>query len=165
MPFHKKYYAPTPRPLSPQSRTVSTSKILPLFFNNTSPHVRQPSPTNKSHPPEVQTMHVSKFPAVGASSYVPFRQQCRAPYRGIAPPVTIRTSVPVFSAPAPVTTRPVQVMLPRPMHVAPPVCIRQAVPVFAAPISLKADSEETIDQNTYEADESTVFKCLEQLEM
>ncbi|XP_073040416.1 double-stranded RNA-binding protein 2-like [Primulina eburnea] len=166
MPFQKKYYTSTPRPSSPQSRTVSTSKILPLFSNKTAPQIRQPSPTKKnSHPPEVQTMHMPKLPAVGASPYVPFRQQCRPLYRGIAPPVTIRTSVPVFSAPAPVAARPAQVMQPRPMQIAPPVCIRQAVPVFAAPTSLKADSEETIDQNTCEADESTVVKCLEQLEM
>ncbi|XP_073143522.1 double-stranded RNA-binding protein 2 [Henckelia pumila] len=160
MPFPKKYYAPAPRPSSPQSRGASTSKILPLFSNKTAPQVRQPSPTNSSNPPEVQAMHMPKFPA--ASPYVPFRQQC---YRGIAPPVTIRTSVPVFSAPAPVTARPAQVMQPRPVQVAPPVCIRQAVPVFAAPTSIKADSEKTIDQNTCEADESTVVKCLEQLEM
>ncbi|KAL6007684.1 Double-stranded RNA-binding protein [Asimina triloba] len=38
-----------------------------------------------------------KFPAAGAAPYVPVRHY--RPYYGIAPPVTIRTAVPVYSAP------------------------------------------------------------------
>lgn len=59
---------------------------------------------------------------------------------GMAPPVTIRTAVPVFSAPPMQQHGPNVQQLPsnpvmggRPVHLAPPVHIRQAVPVFAAP--------------------------------
>ncbi|GJZ46781.1 double-stranded RNA-binding protein 6-like protein [Tanacetum coccineum] len=56
---------------------------------------------------------VHKFPAVGAAPYIPVRH-FRA-HHGIAPPVTIRNSIPVFSAPP----------LPQPRNM--------AVAVFSAP--------------------------------
>ncbi|KAK6121665.1 hypothetical protein DH2020_044592 [Rehmannia glutinosa] len=75
-------------------------------------------------------------------------------YQGIAPPVIIRTAVPVFSAPP--LRPPVQVA-------APPICIRQTVPAFTAPLEkLSGEAEEIL---TCDVDESTAIRCLEQLEM
>ncbi|KAL7587118.1 hypothetical protein Lser_V15G36376 [Lactuca serriola] len=90
IPFPIKF--PTPKPKlattqSPQSSTT-TSKILPLI-----------------HPKTTKT-RAHKFPAAEAPPYVPvgrFMAHCR-----IAPPVTIRNAIPVFSA------------LPPRMGVAPP---------------------------------------------
>ncbi|KAL2239829.1 double-stranded RNA-binding protein 2 [Sesamum indicum] len=190
LPFQTKFPLPTPRPPSPQRPAMSTSKILPLFCQKTASRNRSPSLINDNHTtlpqplpstrpasPEFRATH--RFPAVGAAPYVPM-SHCRKPYQGNAPPVTIRTSVPVFSAPplpSP-TTRPAQAMPPRPVQVAPPVCIRQAVPVFAAPPAPKEDQPSVsassapskklsaeAEETATEADESTVVKCLEQLEM
>lgn len=74
-------------------------------------------------------MYTQRFPGVGAAPYVPINH-CRSPYQGIAPPVTMRTAVPVFSAPPlpPPTAR-----FARPACVAPPVRIRQAAPVLGVP--------------------------------
>ncbi|KAL0390527.1 UNVERIFIED_CONTAM: Double-stranded RNA-binding protein 6 [Sesamum calycinum] len=189
-PFQTKFPLPTPRPPSPQRPAMSTSKILPLFCQKTASRNRPPSLINDSHTtppqpmpstrpasPEFRATH--RFPAVSAAPYV-LMSHCRKPYQGVAPPVTIRTSVPVFSAPplpSP-TTRPAQKIPPRPVQVAPPVCIRQAVPVFAAPPGPKEDQPSVsaasapskkfsaeAEETATEADESTVVKCLEQLEM
>ncbi|RAL37477.1 hypothetical protein DM860_000171 [Cuscuta australis] len=125
-----------PTPWGPRCPpSSSTSKILPLISQKAArPQYRSPS----VHP----------------------RPHCSA----IAPPVTIRTSIPVFSAP------------PRapPVRVAPPVCIRQAVPVFAAPqapkenavVSSPENKEETTKTTeTMEVDESIAMKCLERLQI
>ncbi|XXG62038.1 hypothetical protein AAC387_Pa05g0488 [Persea americana] len=65
-----------------------------------------------------------KFPAAGAAPYVPVRN-FRAPCHGMAPPVTIRTTVPVYSTPPPPS---------RPAHVtAPAVHVRPVVPVSPSP--------------------------------
>ncbi|XP_043705774.1 double-stranded RNA-binding protein 2-like [Telopea speciosissima] len=138
IPFSKKFPMQNLRP-STQPPPVTTSKILPLICLKTAPRIRPGSSTsNESSQPsqflphENRGIRPQKFPAAGAAPYIPARH-FRPLYHGIAPPVTIRTSVPVFSAPpVPPPTRP-QVMGPPPTHVAPPVCIRQAVPVFAAP--------------------------------
>ncbi|KAJ4971541.1 hypothetical protein NE237_004640 [Protea cynaroides] len=134
IPFSKKFPMQNLRPSSTQPPPAMTSKILPLIRQKTAPRTRlvssaanegpQPSP---SMPPENRGIWPPKFPAAGAAPYIPARH-FRSPYHGIAPPVTIRTAVPVFSAP-PVVPPPTcaQVMGP------PPVRIRQAVPAFAAP--------------------------------
>lgn len=191
IPFQKKFSIPIPRPSSPQRPTVSTSKILPLFCQKNASRNRPPSMINKSHntlsqpqpssrtpSPEIRTTNIHRFPAAGAAPYVPI-SQCRTPYHGIAPPVTIRTAVPVFSAPPP----PAQVMQPRPVRVAPPISIRQAVPSFSAPSrpredppyvttssaplkKLPAEAEEISIKSTYDVDhESTAVRCVEQLEI
>ncbi|KAH6811053.1 dsRNA-binding protein 2, partial [Perilla frutescens var. frutescens] len=86
--FQNKFLMVFPTPPT----TTPTSKILPFF-------------SHRSRPPSPQ---IQRFTAV-------IRQCSPTPYQGgIAPPVTIRTAVPVFSAP-------------------PPVRIRQAIPAFAAP--------------------------------
>ncbi|XP_057480848.1 double-stranded RNA-binding protein 2-like [Actinidia eriantha] len=171
IPFEKKFQIQKPRPSSPQPRTVTTSKILPLICQKTTPRNRPTSTTANdilsqfrpsSPSPEGRVVRPQRFPAAGAAPYVPIRH-CRTPYQGIAPPVTVRSVVPVFSAPPlpppchgvapPVTVRtavpvfsappppvrPSQVAPPQPVRIAPPVCIRQAVPVFAAPPVLKEE--------------------------
>ncbi|KAG8371320.1 hypothetical protein BUALT_Bualt13G0075400 [Buddleja alternifolia] len=179
LPFHRKISFPPPRPSSPQRHSMSTSKILPLFSQKTSSRNRPPSIINDRH-----TSKLSQFPGVSAAPYVPI-SQCRVPYQGIAPPVTIRAAVPVFSAPPlpPPTALPTQLMQPaRPVRVAPPVCIRQAVTVFAAAPGKKEDPPsvsdasalskklmdevgETVSKNMVDVDESTTVKCLEKLEI
>ncbi|KAL8525444.1 hypothetical protein ACS0TY_014888 [Phlomoides rotata] len=157
LPFQNRFSVPTPRPSSPQRPTTSTSKILPLFrHKNASPN-RPLSVKNDSHlsrppSPEFRTTHTPRFPVEPAAPYVPIINHCRTPYRGIAPPVTIRTAVPVFSAP------------PRRVganQVAPPVRIRQAMPS----ISASSEAKETATSNMCDVDESTAIKCLEQLEI
>ncbi|KAL7226024.1 hypothetical protein ACSBR1_021214 [Camellia fascicularis] len=144
IPFEKKFPIQNPRPSSPQPRPVTTSKILPLICQRTAPRHRPTSTTandnsptqSSSQPlaPELRVIRPQRFPAARAAPYVPI-QHCRTPYQGIAPPVTVRTTVPVFSAPPlpPPSLCPSQVMQPQPVRIAPSVCIRQAVPVFAAP--------------------------------
>ncbi|KAI9076137.1 hypothetical protein K1719_041835 [Acacia pycnantha] len=94
--------------------------------------------SNSPQPPHFCTRkpraHAMKFTAAGATPYVPMRQM-RSPCHGIAPPVTIRTAVPVFSAPPlpPSTGVPHQMIGASPLQVAAPVNIRQTIPVHAAP--------------------------------
>ncbi|KAL1532182.1 double-stranded RNA-binding protein 2-like isoform X1 [Salvia divinorum] len=75
-----------------------------------------------------------KFPAAGAAPYIPVRL-CN-PHSRIAPPVTIRNTIPVFSAPPLPSPQSSLSMRPPTLHMAPPVSIRQAVPVFAAPVRM-----------------------------
>lgn len=153
IPFLKKFQFQNPRPTSPQPPPATTSKILPLICQRMSPRSR-PSLTTANESPRSRPLlaaandnsmaHSSalenrgarpqKFPAVGAAPYVPIRQM-RSPCRGIAPPVTIRSAVPVFSAPPlpPPAAVPHQIIRAPPVRVAPPVNIRQAIPVYAAP--------------------------------
>lgn len=149
IPFPKKFPVQHPRPTSPQPPLATTSKILALICQKTaSRHRPHPSAVNdcplvqqQPLPPEGRGARPQKFPAVGAAPYVPIRQM-RTPCHGIAPPVTIRTAVPVFSAP-PLPPPPAavsrQVIRAPPVRIAPPVTIRQAVPVFAAPPVRKDD--------------------------
>ncbi|XP_038990575.1 double-stranded RNA-binding protein 2-like isoform X2 [Hibiscus syriacus] len=104
--FTKKFPIQNPRPISPQP-PATTSKILPLICPKLVSRNRsksaaandKPIPTSYQTPvPESHGARPQKFPAAGAVPYVPIRQ-LRAPCHGIAPPVTIRTAVPVFSAP------------------------------------------------------------------
>ncbi|CAI8616416.1 unnamed protein product [Vicia faba] len=139
IPFPKKFQFQNPRPTSPQPRPA-TSKILPLICQKTAPRSRHlaMSSSNSDHnsnmsplssAPENRWMRRPKFPAAGAAPYVPIRHM-RSPCQGIAPPVTIRTAIPVFSPPpAAVSPQPMQ----PPVRVAPPINIRQAVPAYAAP--------------------------------
>ncbi|KAK8598383.1 hypothetical protein V6N13_094354 [Hibiscus sabdariffa] len=174
--FTKKFPSHNPRPTSPQP-PATTSKILPLICPKLVPRNRSMSAATNDKPiltssqisvAESRGVRPQKFPAAGAAPYVPIRQ-LRTPCHGIAPPVTIRTAVPVFSAPprpAPsalspqppasaVPTHPAQsVVLPHqspsplptqvlraPVRIAPPVTIRQALPVFSAPPIHKEDKQ------------------------
>lgn len=163
LPFPKKFPIRNPRPISPQPPPVTASKILPLICQKTPPRNRPPSPIANdgtmsspqlrsrhtpttasesqmplSQPPTVdgRAVRPQRFPAAGAAPYVPIRQ-FRSPYHGIAPPVTIRNAVPVFSAPP--SGLPPQVIRAPPVRIASPVVVRQAVPVFAAPPVGKED--------------------------
>ncbi|XVF46340.1 hypothetical protein PTKIN_Ptkin03bG0019300 [Pterospermum kingtungense] len=176
IPFTKKFPIQNPRPTSPQP-PATTSKILPLICPKVVPRNRSMSATANDKPvqpslqapaPENRAARPQKFPAAGAAPYVPIRQ-FRTACHGIAPPVTIRTAVPVFSAPPrpaasavptqpaqsvlptqppqssvpfqqqPPSTLPTQVLRTPPVRIAPPVTIRQAIPVFAAPPVRKED--------------------------
>ncbi|XVE79762.1 hypothetical protein DITRI_Ditri14bG0082600 [Diplodiscus trichospermus] len=106
IPFTKKFPSQNPRPTSPQP-PATTSKILPFICPKVVPRNRSMSATANEKPilpssqaptPESRGVRLQRFPAAGAAPYVPIRQ-FRTPCHGIAPPVTIRTAVPVFSAP------------------------------------------------------------------
>lgn len=193
IPFQQKFSVPPPRPSSPQRPTISSSKILPLLYQKTSSRsthlpstndnhatLSQPLPSSRPPSPDIRPTHVQRFPA---PTYVPIRH-CRSPYQNIAPPVTLRQSVPVFSAPPrpPPTARPVQVMQAQPVRVAPPVRIRQAVPAFVTPPGLKGCqsslsvvsapsqkllhvAEKSATSEECDVDESIAVKCLEQLDI
>ncbi|KAI7991918.1 Double-stranded RNA-binding protein 2 [Camellia lanceoleosa] len=184
IPFEKKFPIQNPRPSSPQPRPVTTSKILPLICQRTAPRHRPTSTTandnsptqSSSQPlaPELRVIRPQRFPAAGAAPYVPIRH-CRTPYQGIAPPVTVRTTVPVFSAPPlpPPSLCPSQVMQPQPMRIAPSVCIRQAVPVFAAP-PVRKEEPSTVVAHVHETENKSgngnpqgpeVVRLLEQLKI
>ncbi|GKV08298.1 hypothetical protein SLEP1_g19951 [Rubroshorea leprosula] len=172
IPFTRKFQ--NPRPTSPQPPPATTSKILPLICPKAVPRNRSMLTTMNDKPmpsqapvPDVRGIHPHRFPAAGAAPYVPIRQY-RTPCQGMAPPVTIRTTVPVFSAPprpqpsvvspkppasehpavqthslhpsqpTPSTLTPKVIQAPC-VPIAPPVTIRQAVPVFSAPPVRKAD--------------------------
>jgi hypothetical protein len=154
IPFQKKFQIQNIRPTSSQS-PATTSKILPLICQKTGPRNRPSSATanenpRSRHPPAAATSDKSilqqpqssaiesrvtrplRFPAAGAPPYVPIRQM--RPCHGIAPAVSVRTVIPVFSAPPlPPPTSVHQIIRAPPVRIAPPVSIRQAVPVFAAP--------------------------------
>ncbi|KAK6933354.1 Double-stranded RNA-binding domain [Dillenia turbinata] len=139
-PYHVKFPMQKPKQSSAQPPPVAASKILPLIRPQSTPRSRPISTTTIDCPSTVSTQNErrlirpQKFPAVGAAPYVPVRHIRQ--YHGVAPPVTIRTTIPVFSTPPlpPARVLSSQVM-PRPtaLNVAPPVCVRQAVPVSAAP--------------------------------
>lgn len=106
IPFTKKFPVQTQRPTSPQPPPATTSRILPFICAKSSPRNRVGSmsvndrsmPASQASALEVRGTRPQKFPAAGAAPYVPMRQY-RTSCHGIAPPVTIRTAVPVFSAP------------------------------------------------------------------
>lgn len=189
VPFQKKAFISAPRPSSPQRLPTATSKMLPLFCQNTVSQNKQavandsPVPLSQSLSSEARSIHCHKLPTMERKPYVPITQY-RTSYKGIAPPVTIRTAVPVYSAPpipAPSASHP-RAMQPRPVRVAPPVRIRQAIPVFSAPsatperelpcsiaysLSEKSppDAEESGSEASIDINESTALKCLEHLEI
>lgn len=137
--FPRRFQLHNSRPTSPQPPHAATSKILPLICQKTAPRSRHlamaaASSDNSAIRPPSSTLEGRgfcrpRFPAVGAAPYVPIRQMRSC--QGMAPPVTIRTAIPVFS-PRPVAMPP-QVMRPPPVYAAQPINIRQAVPVYAAP--------------------------------
>ncbi|XP_009606187.1 double-stranded RNA-binding protein 2 [Nicotiana tabacum] len=164
VPFPIKFPIPNPRPSSIQQLPSSTSKILPLICPRTAARTRPISPLcvkttsqsrpisttgsntslsprtaqaissiiNESFSMESHSVRADKFPAVGAAPYIPIRHF--GPHHRMAPPVTIRNAVPVFSAPPlPPPSQSPRAMRPPGFGVAPPVCVRQTVPVYAAP--------------------------------
>ncbi|KAL0283437.1 UNVERIFIED_CONTAM: Double-stranded RNA-binding protein 6 [Sesamum angustifolium] len=159
LPFPIKFPTLNSRPSSTQQSSAATSKILPLICPKTA-HRHRPitavsnssafqkivktsqSPpvitvTNESHSSLMDSLKLQaqKFPAAGAAPYIPVRH-CN-PHNRIAPPVTIRNTIPVFSAPPLPFSQPSLVMRPPVLGMAPPVSVRQAVPVFAAPVRME----------------------------
>ncbi|KAL0918440.1 hypothetical protein M5K25_010449 [Dendrobium thyrsiflorum] len=147
-PFPKRFLVhPDKKPPSLQTSS-SASKILPMIRPRSAPRTRPSSPRATDDfcfqphlsPLENQMAQPLKFHSAGAAApYMPF-QHFRMSSAGMAAPVTIRTSVPVFSAPPLPPPPPVYQHLPpvmnSPWRMAPPVHIRPAVPVFAAPPAL-----------------------------
>ncbi|XP_021773319.1 double-stranded RNA-binding protein 2-like [Chenopodium quinoa] len=180
LPFPQTFPIQNPRPSSPQRRPVTASKILPLICpKKTPPRVRPLSfslsdnmvPSSQSQIPESRGAQSQRFLGMGAPPYIPIRH-VRSPCHGIAQPVTIRNSVPCYSAPpiprSSAAAPPVMRTAP-PVRIAPPVCIRQSIPVFSAPPcprenpstvplleSNKADKVEAIQESAErESQEST----------
>ncbi|KAF7132914.1 hypothetical protein RHSIM_Rhsim09G0151600 [Rhododendron simsii] len=124
-----KFPVQNPKPLSTtQPPPTRTSKILPFIFPNTAPRTTPVTATVNEKP---------IFPAARAAPYISVRH-FRA-HQGIAPPVTIRNAIPVFSAPPlpPPSRAPQLRQVPPPARVAPPVCIKQAVPAFSPPVCVE----------------------------
>ncbi|KAF8051203.1 hypothetical protein N665_1780s0008 [Sinapis alba] len=152
VPFAKKFFMQNPRPSSPQPSPATTSRILPFICPKPSSRTRSVSAAsveraiaaaldNRNYRPQ---QRFTATPGTAAPPYVPMRH-LRSPCNGMAPPVTIRNSVPVFSAPPmpPPPCTNTQQQLPsvyvpsmmrtaHPVRIAPPVTIRTAVPVFAS---------------------------------
>lgn len=189
--IQNKFPVPYQRPSSPQPPPVTTSKILPLIRQKSSPRNRPTSSTPNDSPslpsqrqvPEVHIRRSQNFPGAGAAPYVPYRH-FRTPYHGIAQPVTMRTAVPVYSAPPlpPPSVLPPQMMQPQSVQIAPPICIRQAVATFTAPPVQKEDpltftvpilpnklvghsTEETGSKTGNDLHNSEVVKSLEELKI
>ncbi|CAE6017796.1 unnamed protein product [Arabidopsis arenosa] len=180
VPFAKKFFMQNPRPTSPQPSPATTSRILPFICP------KQPSRSSRSL---AATSGIDRImaaalesrsyqrpqqrfanPGTTAQPYVPMRH-LRSPCHGMAPPVTIRTAVPVFSAPPmpppPCTNNtqlPSSVYVPSlmrtapPVRIAPPVTIRTAVPVFASapPVRIRKVDIQTAVKPTVEVGETRV---------
>ncbi|XP_051120138.1 double-stranded RNA-binding protein 2-like [Andrographis paniculata] len=154
VPFPIKFPTLNPRPSSTQPSPPTTSKILPLICPKTpyrnngavafpktmkptqthqiTPPLPPPTP-NPGHFPAPDTLKhrpQKSFPAAGAAPYIPVRH-CAPQHNRIAPAVTVRNTIPVFSAPLLPHPQPSLVMRPPGLGMAPSVCIRQAVPAFA----------------------------------
>ncbi|RLN15643.1 hypothetical protein C2845_PM02G11480 [Panicum miliaceum] len=149
-PFPKKFpMQPERKPSFGQSSQSNYSKILPLFRPKSNSRCRPESPasTDGASQTAVRIMESlnpkSRFPAAEAAPYVPVGHY-RMPCHSMAPSVTIRTAVPVFSAPPlpPPAARTQQQQLPPlmshppPIRIASPVRIRPASPMFgpSAPV-------------------------------
>ncbi|KAJ0238894.1 Double-stranded RNA-binding protein 2 [Hirschfeldia incana] len=150
VPFAKRFSMQSPRPTSPQPCRAATSRILPFICPQPSSRSRASSVEraiafaleNRNYRPSQQRFAT----AAAAPPYVPMRHLRSPCHRGMAPPVTIRTSVPVFSAPPmppPPCINTQQQQLPSvyvpsmmraaaPVRIAPPVTIRTAAPVFTS---------------------------------
>ncbi|KAK6137964.1 hypothetical protein DH2020_028290 [Rehmannia glutinosa] len=114
---------------------VTVARALQNYFQNIIKTTQsQPIITigNESQSSFVDNLKIrsQKFPAAGAPPYIPVRH-CN-PHHRTAPPVTIRNSIPVFSAPPIPSTQSTLLTRPPAFGTAPPVCVRQAVPVHAA---------------------------------
>ncbi|XP_010557321.1 PREDICTED: double-stranded RNA-binding protein 2-like [Tarenaya hassleriana] len=161
VPFAKKFFVQNPRPTSPQPLHAATSKILPFICPKVASRSRTVATSSGDRTSENRSYRTQqRFPAPGATPYVLMRQ-FRSTCHGMAPPVTIRTAVPVFSAPpmpppstAASTAQPPSAFVPSlmrtaaPVRIAPPVTIRPAMPVFTAPPVKKEEPLPVKKENT-----------------
>lgn len=140
-PFPKKFNTrPDSKPSPVQVPPVTASKILPLIQPKYSTRARAPSESSHSH-----SGQLNKFAAAGAAAtYIPVRHYSMPYHGGMAPSVTIRTAVPVFSAPPlPSTGRHLPPVMNPPVRMASPVRIRPAVrhmPAYPPPRSSQTAS-------------------------
>lgn len=187
--FPKKFQSP--RPTSPQPPPAATSKILPLIFPKTASRSSRSMSTTTMQPPiQVQDsrgIRPQRFPAAGAVPYVPIRQ-FRTPCHSMAPPVTIRTAMPVFSAPPrppPPTVSPQpppqqspsafphqqqSLFKPQPPSLFPSNVIQSSSARIAPPVTIRqvvpvfaAVRREEVTTTEKNQQESETVKCLKQL--
>lgn len=149
-PFPKKFpMQPERKPCFGQPSHSSYSKILPMFRPRSNSRSRPESPAStdlsQSTARTIESLNPrSRFPAAEAPPYVPVGHY-RMPCHGMAPSVTIRTAVPVFSAPPlpPPAGRAQQLPPlmghPPSMRMASPVRMRPVSPMFA-PLRFKDPS-------------------------
>ncbi|KFK32301.1 hypothetical protein AALP_AA6G224600 [Arabis alpina] len=151
VPFAKKFFMQNPRPTSPLPSHATTSRILPFICPKPASSRSRCLPASSAGERamasalESRSYHrpQQRFATPGAAPYVPMRH-LRSPCHGMAPPVTIRTAVPVFSAPPMPPPPATNTQLPSvynipslmraapPVRIAQPVTIRTAMPVFAS---------------------------------
>jgi hypothetical protein len=138
-PFPKKFPMQQERkPCLGQSCQSSHSKILPLFRPKPNSRPKSPASTDGVSKTPGRTVESlvdqsprSRFPAAEAAPYVPVGHYRRIPCHNMAPSVTIRTAVPVFSAP-PLPPPPARLQQLPPLMSHPPP-IRMASPVRMRP--------------------------------
>lgn len=134
-PFPKKFQIrPDSKPSPVLNPPSTTSKILPLIQSKYSTRTRPTSPATADRS---QDGRLNKFAAAGAAPYIPVQRFSMPYHGGMAPSVTIRTAVPVFSAPPlPRSTgHHLPPVMNPPVRMASPVRIRPPVrpgPVYAA---------------------------------
>jgi hypothetical protein len=141
-PFHKIFpMQPERKPCFGQSSHSSHSKILPLFQPRSNLRSRPESPAStdgrsQSTARTIESLNPrSRFPAAEAPPYVPVGHY-RMPCHSMAPSVTIRTAVRVFSAPplpnpaAHTQQLPPLMGHPPPIRIASPVRIQPASSLF-----------------------------------
>ncbi|XP_051115559.1 double-stranded RNA-binding protein 2-like isoform X2 [Andrographis paniculata] len=156
VPFPIKFPTVSPKLASTFPSPPATLKLLPLICPRTGQQNRPTAPLSntstfqkyvRTKQSELETAvsneslsmvmenlrHrlAQKFPAAEAAPYIPFRH-CN-PRRRIAPPVTIRTTVPVFSPPPALPSpQPSLALRPPALGIAPPISVKQAVPAYAS---------------------------------
>lgn len=135
-PFPKKFSQQAERkPTYIQQTPLTGSKILPLIQPKSLSRTDGTTLSSSTTMPQENKPRPQKFPPAGAVRYVPVRHY-GVPFHAVAPPVTIRTAVPVFSAPPlPLPQGNHLSVSSAPFEMACPVRVRPVVPVFSSPPS------------------------------
>lgn len=143
--------------ISPQNRP-SVTTLNEIMIN---PKTTQSQPANVGNEcvlpsAESAKVRLQKFPAVGAAPYIPIRHL--RPHHRVAPPVTVRSAVPVYSSPPlPAPSQSARMVRPSQSSMAPPVSVRQAMPVLSAP-TVGLEQLSLLD-STIQADEASFCKA------
>ncbi|XP_047323881.1 double-stranded RNA-binding protein 2-like [Impatiens glandulifera] len=124
------------KPPSTQENSTRTSRILPLIFSNDN-NQEKPITRRQASFPQTQQLSMGNqgnqqsqnFPVIGTAPYRPFRLRTTTQH-GIAPPVAVRNTVPVYSPPSKLRWTPATAAT---SSASPPACFRKLAPVFAAP--------------------------------
>ncbi|GAB2276760.1 Double-stranded RNA-binding protein 6 [Dionaea muscipula] len=158
LPFPIKFPMQNLGPAKVHTPHVASSKILPLIHPRSTSQTRHnvTCTSNGSILPvsllsEISHLRPPKFPAAEAVPYVPIRhlRTCH----GIAPPVTVRNVMPVFSALAcrPSAVHSADVMRPPLSPIAPPVHKRHDMHIYAAPPQIGGDTRLSENRDIFEA--------------